>query len=166
MNEVVIYPKKLKLLGYAAGSLAFVLFGLYGALKPAPLLIFIFCAFLVVPLFGLGFIYAAYRLLAGRPALVISDEGLFDNASAVGAGMLRWDEIANVFPYEVAGQKLLGIVPVDPAAVIARQPPLKRAMAKLNGGMSPAPFNIPQTELPIPLEELYMLILKRRQDAA
>ena len=166
MNEVVIYPKRLKLLGFAAGSLVFVLFGLYVAVSPAPLPFVALVSYLGVPLFGLGFVYAVYRLCVPKPLLVISDEGLFDNASAVGAGMLRWEEIAELFQYEFAGQRFIGIVPVDVEAVVARQPRLKRAMAKLNGGMSPSPFNIPQLMLPMPVEELYLLILKRRQDAA
>jgi hypothetical protein len=165
MNEVVIYPKKLKLLGFAAGSLVFVLFGLYAAARPAHVLL-VLISYLVVLLFGLGFLYAAYRLCVPKPLLVISDEGLYDNASAVGAGMLRWEEIAEVFRYEFANQRFIGIVPVDVEAVVARQPRLKRMMAKLNGGMSPSPFNIPQLMLPLPIDELYVLILKRRQDAA
>lgn len=165
MNEVVIYPKKLKLLGFAAGSLVFVLFGLYAAARPAPLLL-VLTSYLVVSLFGLGFIYAVYRLCVPKPLLVISDEGLYDNASAVGAGMLRWEEIAELFQYEFGGQRFIGVVPVDVEAVIARQPRFKRAMAKLNGGMSPSPFNIPQLMLPMPIDELYVLILRRRQDAA
>lgn len=166
MNEVVIYPNRLKLLGFAAGSLAFVLFGLYAGGKPGPLSLVIFAYGVVVPVFGLLFAYAVYRLSVRRPLLVISDEGLFDNASAVGAGMLRWEEIAEVFTFELAGQRFIGIVPVDMEAVIARQPRLKRAMAKMNRGMSGTPFNIPQNMLPMPTEELYLLILKRRQEAA
>ena len=55
---------------------------------------------------------------------------------------------------------------MDVEAVIARQPRFKRAMAKMNRGMAGAPFNIPQNMLPMPAEELYLLTLKRRQDAA
>jgi hypothetical protein len=166
MNEVVIYPKRLKLLGFAAGSLVFVLLGLYFFAAGMPLPLVVLTSYLGVPFFGLCFAYAVYRLLVPAPLLVISDEGLYDNASAVGAGMLRWEEIAELVPYEFAKQRFIGVVPVDVGAVIARQPPLKRMMAKMNRGMAGTPFNIPQNMLPMPIEELYLLILKRRRDAA
>jgi len=162
MNEVIIYPSRWKLLGYAAGSLVFVLFGVYAFVRGASLPFLVLTFYVGVPLFGLLFAYAVYRLCVRRPLLIISDEGLFDNASAVGAGLLRWEEIAQVYRYEMAGQQFIGIVPADVEAVIARQPPLKRLMARVNRGM---PFNIPQIMLPMPVEELYLLILKRRQDA-
>ena len=86
--------------------------------------------------------------------MVISEEGIFDNASAVGAGMLRWEEIANVFAYEFMGQRMLGIIPVTEEVVLSRQSRLKRVMAKMNKGIAAAPFNISQNVLPISVDEL------------
>jgi hypothetical protein len=96
-----------------------------------------------IPFFGLCLAYAIYRLCIPKPAVIISDEGIFDNASAVGAGMLRWEEIAEVYPYDIVGQRVLGIIPVKENDVIRRQPHINRVMAKMNRVIGVAPFNIP-----------------------
>ena len=167
MNEVVIYPKKVKLFAVAMASLLFVILGFYLGQNHEemglPLRVAIIASYVGIPFFGLCLVYAVYRLLMPKPAVVISDEGIFDNASAVGAGMLRWEEIAEVFAYDFMGQRMLGIVPVDEEAVLRRQSPLKRVMAKMNKGIAPAPFNIPQTVLPISVDELLSKVEERRR---
>ena len=167
MNEVVIYPKKLKLLAIAMASLLFVIFGFYlGQNRVAmevPVWKFIVIAYVGIPFFSLCLVYAIYRLLVPKPAVVISDEGIFDNASAVGAGMLKWEEIAEVFAYDFMGQRMLGIIPVNEAVVLARQSRLKRVMAKMNKGIAPAAFNIPQSVLPISVDELLSRVEERRR---
>src|SRR5918993_1464443 len=109
MNEVVIYPKKVKLLAIAVGSLVIVLLGFYLARNRAALGLppwaIVITSYAGIPFFGLCLAYAIYRLCIPKPAVIISDEGIFDNASAVGAGMLRWEEVAEVFPYDFVGQR-------------------------------------------------------------
>ena len=166
MDDVVIYPSKLKALLMAAGSLLFVALGFYLASERVhrrlPLWAIVVVAYIGIPFFGLSFLYMLYRLLFPKPSVVISREGIFDNASAVGAGMLRWEEIAEIYPYDFMGQRMLGLVPRDAEAVIARQPPLKRVLARMNRGLVQAPFNIPQTTLSIPVDELLKIIEERR----
>lgn len=65
------------------------------------------------------------RLLMPKPAVVISDAGIFDNASAVGAGMLKWEEIADVFACDFMGQRWLGIIPMNEEVILGRQSRLK-----------------------------------------
>src|SRR6185503_5052164 len=165
MNEVAIYPKKVKLLTIALGALLFVILGFYLAQNRVAMELalwkVIVISYVGIPFFGLCLVYAIYRLLMPKPAVVISDEGIFDNASAVGAGMLRWEEIADVFAYDFMGQRMLGIIPVNEEVVVRRQSPLKRVMAKMNKGIAPAPFNIPQTVLPISVDELLAKVEER-----
>jgi len=167
LNEVVIYPKKVKLLAIAMGALLFVILGFYFAQNRVamglPLWKIIVIAYIGIPFFSLCLVYAIYRLLVPNPAVVISDEGIFDNASAVGAGMLRWEEIADVFAYDFMGQRMLGIIPVNEAVVLGRQSRLKRVMAKMNRGIAPAPFNIPQSVLPISVDDLLSRVEERRR---
>lgn len=167
MNEVAIYPKKVKLLGIAMGALLFVILGFYFAQNRVamglPLEVIIITSYVGIPFSGLCLVYAIYRLLLPKPAVVISDEGIFDNASAVGAGMLRWEEIAHVFAYDFMGQRWLGIIPVHEEVVLGRQSRLKRVMAKMNKGIAEAPFNIPQSVLPISVDELLSRVEERRR---
>ena len=168
MNEVVIYPKKVKLLAITMGALLGVILGFYFAQNRVemglPLRVVIITSYVGIPFSGLCLIYAVYRLLMPKPVVVISDEGIFDNASAVGAGMLRWEEIADVFAYDFMGQRMLGIIPVNEEVVLGRQSRLKRVMAKMNKGIAAAPFNIPQQVLPISVDELLCRVEERRRD--
>jgi len=169
MNEVAIYPKKVKLLTIALGSLLFVILSFYVARNHAmglDLWTIIIISYVGIPFFGLCLVYAIYRLLVPKPAVVISDEGIFDNASAVGAGMLRWEEIADVFAYDFRGQRMLGIIPVNEEVVLGRQSRLKRVMAKMNKGIAEAPFNIPQSVLPITVDELLTRVEERRRGSS
>ena len=156
MDEIVIYPKKVKLLAITVGALVFVVLGFYFAQNREamglPLWVVVITSYVGIPFFGLCLGYAIYRLIVSKAAVIVSREGIFDNASAAGAGMLRWEEIAEIFPYDFMGQRMLGIVPVNEEAIIKRQPSIKRVLAKMNRGMASAPFNIPQNMLPISVD--------------
>lgn len=160
MDDIVIYASKLKLLRMAVFCLVFegffVLFLRYGLPEGrAPFKAYIpALLYLGAPVMGLLFIYLCYRLLKPKPAVVINREGIFDNASLLGAGLIRWEEIKSVFTYHVMHHSLLGIIPVDLETIIARQSPIKRFFFKLRGQGSPAPFAIPGSILTISAEEL------------
>lgn len=120
-------------------------------------------AFSSISFFGLCLVYAASRLLFPKPSVVISRNGIYDNASAVSAGMLKWEEIAEIKPYNFMGNRALGIVPVDLETVIARQPLIKRLLFKMNKGLVNAPFSIPQVGLSVSVDELLKMINERRK---
>lgn len=170
MNEEVIYPKKLKLLFLALGALVFILLGFYFARNRIalglPLWVIVVSSYVGIPFFGLCLAYTTYRLFIPKPAVIISDEGIFDNASAVGAGMIRWEEVADVFAYDFVGQRMLGIIPVNEEEVLGRQSRIKRVVARMNRGIATAPFNISQSALPISVDELLIRIEERRSGAA
>lgn len=162
MKEIIIYPSKAKLLLIAVGALLFVAGGIYFAIESESLNLsywkIVLVSYIGVPFFGLCFIYAIYRLLKPQPSLVINREGIFDNASAVGAGLIRWQEIAELIPYSFMGQQFLGIVPVNVDEILARQSCIKRMVVKMNQALVQAPFNIPQNILPISIDELMYTI--------
>jgi hypothetical protein len=174
MNDIVIYPNKRYLLAMAAGSLLFVGASLYfiingynisgrdalgqffKSLTPG-----IF--YIGAPLFSLPLIYLCYRLLKPKPSVIINQEGIFDDASMFGAGMVRWEEIKSVFIYEIMNKKFLGIVPVNLETILARQSRFKKVFFKLGKGMAPAPFAIPAGGLPMTVEELLRKIQLYRE---
>lgn len=165
MKDIVIYPKKRSLIIMAAGCLLFVgaslYFIIYGynisgrdalgqffkAITPE-----IF--YIGAPLFSLLLIYICYRLLKPAPSVIINEEGIFDNASVFGAGLIRWEEIESMFLYKIMDNSFLGIVPVDIETILARQSVIKRFSFKMNKGMTQAPFAIPEVVLPMSVEEL------------
>src|SRR4026208_2291892 len=165
MDDFVLYPKRTKLLLLAAGALMFVVLGIYLAQNQESMGVslwkVIIASYVGVPFFSLCLVYAIYRLAVRRPAVVVNHEGIFDNASVAGAGLLRWEEIANIFPYDYMGQRMLGINLVNEAAILARQPAIKRALTRMNKKIA-APFAIPQNPLPISVGELLVEIRKRQ----
>ncbi|MBM7839797.1 hypothetical protein JOC54_003077 [Alkalihalobacillus xiaoxiensis] len=106
--------------------------------------------------FGFCLLYALTRLIFERPSLRIDDEGIYDNASAVGAGLVRWEEIKDLPIYTYGEQSYLGIVLYDVDEFIRKQPFLKRRIFKLNKWMPglPTPFNIPAGLVQVSLEEV------------
>jgi hypothetical protein len=115
------------------------------------------------PLFSLPLIYICYRLLKPAPSVIINQEGIFDNASAFGAGMIRWEEIKSMFTYKYMGQPFIGIIPVNIETILARQSIIKRFLFRMNKGMTQAPFAIPESVLPMSVEELLTKIQSYRK---
>ena len=75
-----------------------------------------------------------------KAALELDDIGITDNASAVGAGHLRWAEIDHLVLYRFLGQPLLGIVPVN-LSQIARSG--KDSSARPLAGVESLPWAAP-----------------------
>ena len=160
-DAIVIYPSRKKLLLIAFGSALFVALGLCMIFfKPATtaerVVLMVCTAFAAFPL-----LFAMVRLLRPAPALVIHPSGLFDNASALSAGFLRWDEISCMGIASMKGQRSLAIVVKDLDALLARQSSFKAKMMKMNVGLLGAAVNIPANTLPISLEELIQTIQQK-----
>jgi hypothetical protein len=164
MDELVIYPSKFKTVLIAAGALIFVCiilaFAIWEEKSEVPFWEDLLIYWVGTPLFGFAFIYACYRLIVPKPAVIINHRGIFDNASALSAGLVEWGEIDKVFIYEYYGQRCLGIVPLDVKAFLKRQPVFKRWLMKINMHLVEAPINIPQNTLPIKVDELVLKILE------
>lgn len=162
MDEIVIYPSRRRLTLSLAGSIGFVALGCLMLAKPgdrfSPLVVTCI-AWSAILFFGLIAVYVIYRLLRPSPAVVINRDGIFDNASASGAGLISWDEVQEVFLDELMGNKMLSIIPRDFDVILARQPRHKKYLMRLNSGFVKAPINIPQVSLPISVEALHSQIL-------
>jgi hypothetical protein len=162
MDEIVIYPSRRRLTLSLFGSIGFVALGCLMLSKPgnrfSPLVVTCL-GWSAILFFGLIAVYAIYKLLRPSPAVVINRDGIFDNASASGAGLIRWDEVQEVFLDELMGNKMLSIVPRDFEVILARQPQHKKYLMRLNSGFVKAPINIPQVSLSISVEALHSQIL-------
>jgi hypothetical protein len=161
-QEIVVYPSRTKLVGFVLGSLAFVvlgvLFAVYREEMEVSTLMVVICSYIGVPFFGLIFLFSLKKLLWPTPAVVINAEGIFDDASLLGGGMIRWEEIGELVPYEYSGSKMLGVVPKNPEMFLFRQSLPKRMFMRLNMKMAPAPIAIPQAILPMSVDDLLLRI--------
>jgi hypothetical protein len=156
METVTIFPDRRKLATLAFGAFIFVVVGIFIIRDTSlPLIIRYIGGYFGSGFFGICLAYGMIRLLKPIPSVIISNEGLFDNASATGAGMLRWSEIADVKIYSFMRQRFLGIIPHNPEEIFRRQGALKRCLMQLNRRLVQAPFNIPENALPVKLEEIF-----------
>src|SRR5579871_2417801 len=107
-----------------------------------------------IPFFGLCLLYSLWRLISPSPVFVIDEEGILDNASAIAAGRVRWDEILGVETGDFSGQPFLSVITRDPDAIVARQSFYKRWLMRVNMGMGFPPVVVPQAILPMSVEDL------------
>lgn len=92
--------------------------------------------------FGFGFAYAFSVFISHKPLLIINSEGILDNASPLGAGMLRWEEIAKIFPYKFMAGQYLAIIPKDLGTTLSRQRLLVKITMRINQALFKAPIFI------------------------
>jgi hypothetical protein len=155
-DQLVIYPRRWKPALFTCGALVFVLAGIAIGLgsdwRASPGVVV--ASYMGVPFFGFCFLYLVSRLVARKPAVIVSEVGILDNATALGAGMIRWDEVRDVRVTPFGTERMLVIVPKDEAALLARQHPIKRLFMRMNKSLANAIVCIPQNILPMMCEEL------------
>ena len=163
MTDFVVPARRINLLGYVAGGLAFVALGVFLLADAARYDLFaIIIGLVTVAFFGAIAVSAFYRFVTAAPAIVINADGIVDNASGVSVGLIPWDQIREVREYRVQDQVFLGIVPRDLDALLAQQPRWKRAAIRANLSMGAAAVNIPQGSLGMKVSDLVREIEQRR----
>ena len=102
-----------------------------------------------------------------EPIIVLNSEGIRVDTMATHIGLLRWDEIEEVRPYNFI-YRYVGIVPKNTSALCRRLGADRSWIVHLNAfciplykliGVFVAPINIPQVYLPITVDELTARIL-------
>ncbi len=78
-------------------------------------------AVLSVLMGGVGLIFFSMKLFSSLPAIQLDSLGITDNASAVSAGFISWNDITEIAPTTVSGQKFIRIQVVNPQEYISRQ---------------------------------------------
>lgn len=164
-DPLVVYPRRWKLALFALGALLFVVAGLVIGLAAGwrPNVVIVLVTYLGVPFFGFCFLYLSYRFAVRKPAVVVSEEGILDNATYLGAGMIGWEEIRAVRTSLFGTQRMLVIVPKDEAAILARQKLVKRLFMRMNKRLVNYIICIPENILPMTREELLEEIKRYRK---
>lgn len=108
----------------------------------------------LVMLFGLCVLYYINVLIKGKPAVKITEEGIVDHSSFIGAGLVRWEDIGEIDFVKVSGQVYLGIYTLDPDLITDRTAGFKKMLNNLNKGLIETQVNIPVKVLACPLDEL------------
>src|SRR6185437_12116779 len=95
MNDFVILPKVKRIVSLACISFIFVAIGILllsfssDEIGSGRVLLMVI-GLVAIIVFGFCLIYYINVLIKRKPALIISDNGIFDNSSFIGAGLVKW----------------------------------------------------------------------------
>ncbi len=165
-DKVEIFSSRGRIVLLGLVSLLFVLLGLWMGFGGEASGIFrwrvVAGSYLGVPFFSACLCYAAYRLMARRPALVLCLKGIVDQGSAVSAGLVRWEEIERIFAGSIQRQSFVSIAVKSPDEFLARVGGVKARLMRMNIGLVGAPVNIPVDALPMTVDEVLQTIQEFR----
>jgi hypothetical protein len=136
VDEVRIYPSRVKLVSFAvAGAVLSVLGAILALAQPIGPAIPVAAravGWIAVATFGTLTFWLVVRLARRRPLLVVSGDGITDRSSAVGAGFIAWTEIEEVRLAGARPHRFLAVVPKDPRTFIAARPWRRRLVFRMN----------------------------------
>nr|WP_157998066.1 STM3941 family protein [Ornithinibacillus scapharcae] len=104
-------------------------------------------------------------MIKRKPALIITTEGIIDQSTYLAAGLIKWEEIADIDLVQFSNQTFLGIYTLDPDLIINRSNSLKSMMNRMNKGLLATQVNIPIKILDCSVEELIEMVSKRWKEA-
>ncbi len=186
-QQMVIYPDRFRLLGYALLYLVFVfvavgfmagpMAGLTRAVLPPYSLthpvqavlgacVDVFVGVLVI-MMAVILLFTLYRILIRTPSMIVTKDGIIDHCSLIagGMGLLRWQEISAIMPLRYGkGQAFLIVIPRDPRTVLARRGRLARLFLRSITLPFPNTISLPQWLLPTTVGQVWVQI--RRQYSA
>ena len=165
-NDFMVMNKKGRMIMLAIGCLIFAGVGIFILMVPFneplwPTVIGV----LTIVIFGLCFIYFVVVLAKGEPAVVVTKEGIIDQSSYIGAGLVRWEEIEAIDFLNFSGQVYLSIFTYDTELIINRSSGMKKVFNTLNKGLLPSQVNIPVKNLDCSVDELLNAIGERWEKA-
>jgi hypothetical protein len=170
MNGLVIYAKRGKQILYGILCLIFVMVsGLLLMIgfeeNGSDSLKFMIGGAVGFIFFGLCMVYWVKSMVKRKPALIINREGILDQSTYIGAGLVKWDEIVDVDLVNFGGQTYLGIYTVDPELIINRSSPFKKLLNRLNKGLLNTQVNIPVKILDCSMDNLIETINRYWKEA-
>ena len=107
-----------------------------------------------VSFFGLCALYCSFKVFDTRPGLIIDNQGIVDNSSAVAAGRISWDEIVGVKVAEVSGQRFITVEVANPERIVERGGFLSRLLNGESMKMTGSPINISSNSLNVKFDTL------------
>lgn len=168
-EELVLYPKLGKVIFLSPlfillGAMV-IYFGLTETETTFKSMMMILIGIACILVFGLTFLYGLNRKFNKDPFLVVNDEGILDQSTYTNGGFIKWEEIEDIFIYRVSNQRMIGIRLYDPESVLNRMTGLKGWLARMSMKQTEAPVNIPSSSCPVKLDDLYMVLVERWQNA-
>lgn len=163
MNDFIVYPKTGRMIGLGLLSVVFVLLGAVflgiSIVENGPIWLGII-GVVTILFFGMCMIYYVKEIINRQPVLKVSKVGIMDRSSLIGAGEVKWEDIADIDFINYGGQVFLGVYTHDPELIINRSNGIKSMLNNLNKNLIDAQVNIPVKNLDCATEELVEVINK------
>lgn len=105
--------------------------------------------------FGFCGFYYMMKLFDKKPGLVIYDEGIIDNSSAISPGLIKWQDIIDIFITEINNQKFLTFEIKNPDELVSKQRGLKKILMTINKNYFRSPIHISSSILDCDFQELH-----------
>ena len=117
---------------------------------------------LAVLVFGLFAGLLAQKLVDPAAGLILSEEGLWDNAGGLAAGLVRWADITELKVVQQGRQPLILVMVRHPQVYIDRQGSgLKRRLMQANLSAYGSPISLSAGTLAMDFAPLYALLQQR-----
>lgn len=129
MSEPIIIPhKKIGNIIYAFGALCFVLIGLSFLTIPSfPIQLI---GLPSIAFFGICLVIYTKRIFSPHPLLIIDEQGITDNSSALAIGFIPWKDIENVELRHMLNQTFISVEVKSHDAYLAKMTPFQRYLQK------------------------------------
>lgn len=123
---------------------------------------FIFIAGIAGSLFFfIGVVISLMKLISKKPGLIISEEGIVDNTTVFGFGMIEWSDISSIKAYKINSKTFIALKLYKPEKYISRiTNPILKKLAKANTKMSGTPINLNPSAIKISSKKLEQLLLE------
>jgi len=121
-DPIVIPLSKSKIVLMLAGAVVFVVLGVFFIIKPESFRNSLFYSPITIVCVGVaavlffGFVVIALvkKLRDNTPGIIINNEGIVDNSSAVSAGLVIWDDITGIQIAQVMNQRFIMLILKNP----------------------------------------------------
>lgn len=111
-----------------------------------------------VVFFGNSIVLFTGKLFQKKPGFTIDQAGFIDNADALNAGRIYWEEISEIAQWQFMGQEMILVKVTDPLKVLKSQNFFKRLLMRLNWKRFETPVSITSGALQIDQQKLFQLI--------
>lgn len=113
-------------------------------------------------LFSFSMIYGLIRIIIPKPALVMNNEGFYDQMHSIGKPVfIPWSDVEDLVIYEYMGQRYLGVRLRNPKQYIAMQGAWRRPLLQANLNLVEYAINISQSAVNVYLEQLQPMMQRR-----
>jgi len=115
---------------------------------------------LTMSFFGYALIMHSLKLLDFSPGMIINSEGVFDNSSGIGAGLIPWNEINKITISKSGRQRFVTIHVSNPEKYMKSRNFIKNIFTRLNNVFYESPIHISSNTLAISFVDLTALVEK------